>query len=111
MAIEFGRIVGHRKEHPQQGAIGDLAGIEFDLHRFRMAGRAGADQFIARVFDGSAGIAGENLPYAFDMLENALHAPKAAAGEHRGFLAAWRRGRGIDRGRRRQNGRFLRLPN
>ena len=49
---------------------------------FGMAGGAGAHGLVLRRRLVAAGIAGDGAGDALDVLEDALHAPEAAAGEH-----------------------------
>jgi hypothetical protein len=99
LPVELRRIVGDREVHLQQRRVADLLRVVGDLHRFGMAGHAGADQLVASRFLRAAGVAGHRLDHAFDALEDALHAPEAAAGEHRRLHAAGAAGL-VDRSRR-----------
>ncbi len=60
---------------------------------------AGADLFVGRIGDGAAGIARDCLGDAFDVFEDALDAPEAAAGED-GGLQTRAGGRDVLDGRR-----------
>src|SRR5882724_9443619 len=106
LAIELGRIMRDGEEYAQDFAIGDLRRIEADLDRFGVAGFAAADLFVAGGRLLAAGIAGHHLPHALHMLEDALHAPEAAARQHRGLQVA-RGERLIDGRRRYEDGRFV----
>ena len=72
----------HGEEELQKLTVRDLLRIERDLHRFRMAGRLGADHLIVRGRRLAARIAGDDLRHSANMLEHPLQSPEAAAGEH-----------------------------
>jgi hypothetical protein len=99
LAVELRRIVDDREEDLQQRPVAHLLRVVRDLHRFGVAGEAAADHLVHRGLLGTAGIARDRLRHALHALEDALDAPEAAAGEHRG-LHPGRGGRRIDRGRR-----------
>src|SRR5579875_4159520 len=82
LLVELGRIMGDRKIYLQNLAVANAPRIKGDLHRFGMAGLAGADGLVFRRRFIAAGIARNRADDAGDMLEDALHAPEAAAGEH-----------------------------
>ena len=46
LAVELRRVVGHRKEDPQNFSIGDFLRIERDLHRLGMTGPSAADGMV-----------------------------------------------------------------
>ena len=75
----------HREIDLQNPAEGNLLGIESDLHGFGMAGGFGARPWDRWRCPGAAGIARHDLGDAFDMFEQALLAPEAAARQDRGF--------------------------
>ena len=92
LPVELGRIVGHREEDLQQPAVADLSRIVGHLHRFGMTGPAGAHHFVVGGLLLAAGITGDGVGHALHVLEHALHAPEAAAGEDDGGggRLAWR---------------------
>ena len=87
-------------------AIADPAGIEGDLDRFRMPGRVRTDHLVMRGVCGTASIPGDGAADALDMLEYALDAPEAAAGED-GNLRSRRWVRRLVERRRRERARAL----
>jgi hypothetical protein len=83
----------------QQPGIADLARIVGDLHRFGMSGAAGADRPVLRRRPLAAGIAGDGVADALDMLEDALDTPEAAAGDDGDLRAGTLRGWLVECGR------------
>jgi hypothetical protein len=63
--------------------VGNLGRIEDDLDRLRVTGVAHAHHSVLRGGLVAPGIARQHFLHAADMLEDALHAPEAAAGQHR----------------------------
>src|SRR5579872_4689922 len=90
LAVQFRRIVRDREIDPEDFTERNDARIECNLNRFGVAGRLRSDQFVMCSRLGAAGVARHDLGNAAHMLEHALHAPEATAGQH-GRLA---RGRG-----------------
>ena len=84
LAVELGRIVRDREIDLQQAAEAHLARIVGHAHRFGVPGAAAADLLVLRGRLLAAGIAGHRAGHAVDVLEHALHAPEAAAGENDG---------------------------
>ncbi|MNG24979.1 hypothetical protein D3C84_1097680 [compost metagenome] len=97
----------HRKVDLQQGAVADLARIEGHLDGLRMTSITVADMLVLRRIGCTAGITGDRILHAFDMLEHPLDAPEAASGEHCGFAASLG---GFVEGRRRNNDRLFSPP-
>src|SRR5206468_1729509 len=64
-----------------------FVGVERDLHNFGMPGGPGAHRLIARVGDVPARIAGRDLLYAAQLLENGLETPEAATRQCRQLCA------------------------
>src|ERR1700690_3869847 len=65
--------------------VSDLARIVCDLHRFRVARIALRSHVVMRGRLVAAGIAGDRVGHAGDMLKDALHAPETSARNHRDF--------------------------
>jgi hypothetical protein len=74
-----------REENLQQTPIGNLRRIVRDLHGFSVTGVAFFHGVILRGVRGAARVTSRHLFHSAHVFENALHAPKAAAGEHGGF--------------------------
>ncbi|KIU01644.1 hypothetical protein QU38_00570, partial [Staphylococcus aureus] len=92
LAVELGRIV-RRQEDVEDLAIADLVGIEAHPDRLGMAGRAGADFLVGRVFLGPSDIAALDRLHADHVVEHGFGAPETAPGQccgldgHRELLA------------------------
>jgi hypothetical protein len=101
LVVELRRVVRDREEDLQQSFIGDLCRIERNLNRLRVTGVAFADAIVVRRGGVAAGVAGDGVRHAFDVLKDSLNAPEAAAREH-GDLIAFRDARervaGVRRG-------------
>ena len=69
-----------------------------DLHGFCVAGVAAADGFVLGGVGRAAGIAGSGTRDAFNVFEDGLNAPEAAASQDQAFLA-FRGGEGVVDGR------------
>ena len=69
-----------------------------------MAGVAGADLGVRRRLGGAAGVAGRRVGHAFDVLEDGLNAPEAAAREDDRLLARFAGARQVDRRGRELDG-------
>src|SRR5262245_31207352 len=65
--------------------VGDPAGIEENLDRFRMAGLPRRDLFVGRILGVAARIARRRRDHPLDAVEGRLHAPEAASRENRLF--------------------------
>src|ERR1700677_1569704 len=65
--------------------VGDLARIVGDLHRFGVARIALRSHFVTRGRLVAAGVAGDSVGHAGDMLEDAPPAPETSARDHRDF--------------------------
>ena len=85
LVVQLGRVVRHREIDLQDFSVGDLLRVERDLHRLGVAGARRAHGVVVGVLLGAAGIAGHGLGDALGVLEHRLHAPEAAAGDHRGL--------------------------
>ena len=96
LPVQLRGIVGHREKHPQQFSIGDLRRIVCNLHRFGVAGFAGADDFIFRGLGLAARISRSRAGYTFYVLEDRLDAPETSARDHRGLFAGLRSLSGVD---------------
>src|SRR4030095_6803536 len=87
LAVELGRVVHDGEEDLQNLAVGNLLRVVFDLDRFGVTGPAARHQIVVGGLLAAAGVAGDGVDYAGGVLEHALHAPEAAAGEHGGLDA------------------------
>ena len=85
LAIQLGRVVGHREVDLQQLGIGHLARVVHHLDRLGMAGAARADGLVTCGRLVAPGITRDRAEDPLHMLEHALHAPEATAGQHRGL--------------------------
>jgi hypothetical protein len=101
LAVQLGRVVRDREEDLQQLPIADLLWVEGHLDGLGVPGVAVADELVLRRLCFPAGIAGDRVRHAFDVLEDTLHAPETATGEDRrlgrglsGWLVHHRRGDG-----------------
>ena len=56
LPVQLRGVVGHREEDPKQLAEGDFGRVIDDLHRLRMTGVAGADQYVFRGLGGAPGV-------------------------------------------------------
>ena len=81
MAVELSRIVGNREIDLQHLAIADAARIKGNPDRLRVSGRVSSDHLVMRRVSSASGVTGDGAGDALDMLEHALDAPEAAAGE------------------------------
>ncbi|MNT35263.1 hypothetical protein D3C72_1712850 [compost metagenome] len=93
LAVQLRGVVGHGKVDLQQFSVADLLGVIRDFNRFGVAGAAAADGVVVGRLRRAARVAGYGIADAFDVLEHGLHAPEAAAGNHRFCLRC--RGRGL----------------
>ena len=80
LAVKCGRIVDAPKNF-EQFFVADLAGIEFDLHNFGVAGPIAAHVVVGRICPCSAGISDGSSGHASDFSERRFHAPKTAGGK------------------------------
>ena len=87
LPVQLRRVVHDREEDLQDLAVADLRRVVFDLDRFRVARGAGRDHVVVGGRLAAAGITGDGIDHACGVLEHALHAPEAAAGQHRGLDA------------------------
>ena len=83
LAIELRRVVGDVEEDFQDLSVGDLSRVVGDLDGFRMARFTGSDHFVVGRGGVAAGVAGDNLLNAFDVLIHGFDTPEASAGQHR----------------------------
>ena len=86
--------VDRAQEQIVEPPLVDDRGIEGDLDRLVMARAAAHDLLVGRVLDGPAGVAGDDLAHALDLLEIRLDAPEAAARDHHGVHLLGVRGGG-----------------
>src|ERR1019366_1083595 len=84
LAIEAGGIVRGEK-HRQQIAIWNPRRIVLNSNHFGVAGLAGADLPIGRIFERTAGIARQHRDNPVESFEDRLGAPEASPTEH-GYL-------------------------
>src|SRR6476646_1567504 len=101
LVVELSRVVGDGKKDHQNLAVGNLGRIKNYLYGFGVPGRSCADILVVGGVCRAAGVAGSGGAHAFQMLENSLNAPKAAAGDNRGFRGFCRSERSIDSGFRK----------
>ena len=92
LAVQRSRVVSHREVDLEQLAVSDPGRIVRNPERLRVTGVALLDPFVVRRLRRAAGVSSFGVDHAFHMFEDSLHAPEAAAGEHRGRL--FRRGPG-----------------
>src|SRR5215472_1497845 len=67
LSIQLGRVVRDEEKHLQQIVVRNFGRIVGNLHRFGVAGLAGADDFILRGVGRASGVSRDNLGYAFDV--------------------------------------------
>src|SRR5260370_37578582 len=72
LAIQCGRVM-RVPEIFQQLLVSDNRGVVLDLDHLGVAGIAGADRFVSRVFLGAAGVTAGNGFYSRQLLEGSLH--------------------------------------
>ena len=82
LAVELRGIVRDVEEDLQHLSVGDFAGIVGDLYGFGVAGSSGAHDVIVSGRGIAAGVPGDHLFHAFDLLEDGLDAPEATASQH-----------------------------
>jgi hypothetical protein len=87
LAVQGGRVVGHREEQLQDLAVADRARVESDLDGLGVAGPAGADGLVVGRLGAAAGVARGQPEHALHLGVDCLHTPEAAAGQHHGLLA------------------------
>eukprot|EP01025_Chloroclados_australasicus_P065450 TRINITY_DN8919_c0_g1_i4.p3 TRINITY_DN8919_c0_g1~~TRINITY_DN8919_c0_g1_i4.p3 ORF type:complete len:359 (+),score=80.99 TRINITY_DN8919_c0_g1_i4:28-1077(+) len=84
LAVEGGRVVRGEVDL-EQGFVGDDLRVVHDADRLGVAGRAGGDLLVGDGLDVGAdvatGVAARDVVDALELLEDALDAPEAAAGE------------------------------
>lgn len=93
LAVELGGVDAG-EESFDEGLEGDLRWVVKDLYGFGVTGGSGTDFFIAGVFGGAAGEAGDGVADAHEALEDDLRMPEAAFGEI-GGLFIWRGRAGV----------------
>src|SRR3954454_5586281 len=81
LAIALGRVVSDGEVDLQDTAVADPARVVGDLDRLRVAGAAGAHGGVRGRRRLAPGIAGDGAGDPLDVLEDALNAPEAAAGD------------------------------
>src|SRR5205085_9955559 len=91
LAAGVGRIDGAEVVVDELG-VSDLARVVGDFDRLIMAGAAGRYLLVGRMIGLAAGETGHRRFHPRHLLEVALRAPEAAAGEHGGFELASGRG-------------------
>ena len=105
LAVQLGRVVHHREEDLQDLAVADLLRVVFDLDRFRVPRGSHRNHVVVGGRLAAAGITGHGIDHARGVLEHALNAPEATAGNDRGLDIA---GRCHVGGGRRDDHGFLR---
>src|SRR6266404_4520105 len=96
LAIPLRGIMRDREKNHQELAVGDLGRIINDADGFRVAGNAHTHAFVRRGLNVAARVARGHGRNSLQMLENGLHAPKAASGKNRGLVALGRGQGNID---------------
>src|SRR6185437_548901 len=81
LAVQRRRIVRHGEVDLQKLPVGNLRRIVSNPDRFRVPGFSGADGLVVGWFLLAPGVSHGCVRYALHMLEDALHAPEASAGE------------------------------
>ena len=105
LAIFLCGVMSDAEEDHEQLAVGDFRRIINDADAFRVARGASANQFVIRMIDVAAAIAGGDFSHAVDVFEYGLGAPEAAAskdgnlcggflGERLIYRRSWNRPRG-----------------
>ncbi len=84
LAVEGGGIVD-REEDLKDVFEGDAGGIEGELDDLGVARGAGADGLVGGMGIVAAGVAGDDVRDASELIEDAFEAPEAAASEGGGF--------------------------
>ncbi len=85
LAIDFGGIVRDGEVDFEELAVSDLRGIVGNLDGFSVASAAAAHGFVLRCALFAARITGDYSSDAFNIFEDGIDAPEAAAGENCGF--------------------------
>jgi len=81
LAILLRGIMNDAEENHQKLAVSDARGIVDDADAFGVAGRAGADEVVVRIFDVAAAVARDDFFHANDVFIDGLRAPEAASCE------------------------------
>lgn len=71
----------NRKEDVQQVGEGDDGGVKGDFDDLGVPGEAGADLLVGGVGFMPAGVAGDDIADAADLVEDSFEAPEASAGQ------------------------------
>src|SRR3954469_3144563 len=77
LPVERGRVV-HRPKCVEKFVITHTRRIECHLYHLGMAGRAGANVVIGRIFELASQVAGNCVEHSRDLAESLLHTPEAA---------------------------------
>jgi len=80
LAVEGGGVVDG-EEDVQEDSVGDMSGVKGDAHDLGVTGVPGADLLVGGINVGTAGITGDDISYACDLVEDGFEAPEATAGE------------------------------
>ena len=84
LAVEGGGVV-NGEEDVQDIGVGDLRGVEGDAHDFRVTSAAGTHLLVGGIDVGTAGVTGDDIGDAGDLVEDGFEAPEASAGEDGDF--------------------------
>lgn len=84
LAVEGGGVV-NGEEDVQKVGVRDLGGVEGDAHHLSVTGMPGTHLLVSGIDVGAAGITGDDIRDADDLVVNGFEAPEAAAGKNRDF--------------------------
>ena len=86
LAVYLGGIGRDGEENAQELGESDLGGIESDLHRLGMPRFTAAHDSILCRLRFASRITRDHILHAFDVLEDAIHAPETSSRQHGNFL-------------------------
>src|SRR4029078_2478410 len=85
LPVDLRRVMSDGEIDLEELGVADLRRIVGDPDRLGMASAFRAHRIITGILRRAAGISGDDVGYAAHMLEDAFHAPEAAAREDGGF--------------------------